>query len=228
MVLVLGLDFVFLLSYSPTLLITFLKDVHQKNKRHEFPLSIYILGKSFDVQYIVSPMTLDVILLSAFGVETDVQTNPESELLSRSKRVFQRPTGTFFRILPALPLGWLFRKIIFFFREQPLAYFQSLALRIVDTRRQEMEQGTVKRIDLLQLMLNARQKETSEERTHRKLSDEEITAQSVVFMLAGHETTSNAICFTAYYLALNPEVQERLRTEIETAVVVSGGLQLHK
>lgn len=180
------------------------------------------------MQYLVSPMTLDIILLAAFGVETDVQTNPDSEILSRSKLVFQRPSGNFFRILPALPLGWLFRKLIFFFREQPLEYFQSLALRIIDTRRQEMEQGVVRRMDLLQLMLNARQKEPSDEGKHRKLSDEEITAQSVVFMLAGHETTSNAICFSAYYLALNPEIQERLRTEIETAVVVSEILYWHK
>lgn len=179
-------------------------------------------GKSFDVQYLVSPMTLDVILLAAFGVETDVQTNPESEILSRSKRVFQRPTGTFFRILPALPFGWLLRKIIFFFREQPLSYFQNLSLSIIDARRRELDQGTVRRMDLLHLMLNARQGTGAEGlEKGRKLSDEEITAQSVVFMIAGHETTSNAICFSAYYLALNPGCQERLRVEIEESIMVS-------
>ena len=36
-----------------------------------------------------------------------------------------------------------------------------------------------------------------------------------LFMLAGYETTSTALGFTAYELALNPHVQEKLRAEID-------------
>ena len=171
------------------------------------------------MSYVVSPMTLDVILMAAFGVETDVQTNPESELLSRSKRVFQRPSSALVRILPAVPLGWLIRKVIMFFRGQPLDYFREMALRMIDARRQQFQQGIMGRKDLLQLMLTAHQVTSTEEK-RRKLSDEEITAQSIVFMLAGHETTSNTICFSAYYLALNPDLQEKLRMEIDAAFEV--------
>ncbi|KAL9967761.1 hypothetical protein ACROYT_G026053 [Oculina patagonica] len=51
-----------------------------------------------------------------------------------------------------------------------------------------------------------------------RLSDEEIVAQAVVFLLAGYETSSNTLAFTTYFLALNPDVQDKLRAEIKEAM----------
>ena len=46
-------------------------------------------------------------------------------------------------------------------------------------------------------------------------SDAEIASHSVTFMLAGYETTANALSYTAYLLALNPQIQEKLQAEID-------------
>ena len=48
-----------------------------------------------------------------------------------------------------------------------------------------------------------------------KLSDEEIVANSILFLLAGFETTANALSFVSYLLALNPEIQEKLQAKID-------------
>ena len=48
-----------------------------------------------------------------------------------------------------------------------------------------------------------------------KLSDEEIVANSILFLLAGFETTANALSFVSYLLALHPEIQEKLQAEID-------------
>ena len=48
-----------------------------------------------------------------------------------------------------------------------------------------------------------------------ELSDEEIVANSILFLLAGFETTANALSFVSYLLALNPEIQEKLQAEID-------------
>ena len=48
----------------------------------------------------------------------------------------------------------------------------------------------------------------------RKLTDEEIVAHAVTFMLAGYETTANTLAYTSYLLALNPDIQEKLQSEI--------------
>ena len=49
----------------------------------------------------------------------------------------------------------------------------------------------------------------------RKLTDEEIVAHAVTFMLAGYETTANTLAYTSYLLALNPDIQEKLQSEID-------------
>ena len=50
----------------------------------------------------------------------------------------------------------------------------------------------------------------------RKLTDEEIVGQAVTFLLAGYETTANTLAYTSYLLALNPDIQENLQSEIDS------------
>ncbi|PNH09370.1 Cytochrome P450 3A2 [Tetrabaena socialis] len=54
-----------------------------------------------------------------------------------------------------------------------------------------------------------------------KLSDVQVIAQCLTFLLAGFETTSTTLAFTAFLLATHPEAQERLLREIDSA----GGAQ---
>ena len=58
-------------------------------------------------------------------------------------------------------------------------------------------------------MIDARDSETQ-----KGLEKGEIIADSVVFILAGYETTSTALTFATFLLAANHEVQERLANEI--------------
>ena len=53
------------------------------------------------------------------------------------------------------------------------------------------------------------------EATEKKLTDKEIVAYSITFLLAGYETTSNTLAYISYLLALNPAVQKQLQTEID-------------
>lgn len=49
------------------------------------------------------------------------------------------------------------------------------------------------------------------------LSEEEIMAQSLVFFIAGYETTASTLSYCLYELAQNPAIQERLYGEIQDA-----------
>ncbi len=50
----------------------------------------------------------------------------------------------------------------------------------------------------------------------RKLTDEQVVGQAIGFLLAGYETTANTLAYTSYLLALNPDIQEKLQSEIDS------------
>jgi cytochrome P450 len=47
------------------------------------------------------------------------------------------------------------------------------------------------------------------------LSDEEIRDEAMTILLAGHETTANALTWTLYLLSQNPDADARLRAELD-------------
>jgi cytochrome P450 len=76
--------------------------------------------------------------------------------------------------------------------------------------------------DLLGLLLDARDNGSA-------LTDAEIRDQVLIFLLAGHETTSTALTYTLYLLGRHPSVQERVRAEPDTgypAMVLKEAMRL--
>lgn len=56
------------------------------------------------------------------------------------------------------------------------------------------------------------------ESSEKKLTDDEITGNAFVFILAGYETTATSLSFTSYLIAAHPEVQEKLHAEIDAEI----------
>lgn len=103
----------------------------------------------------------------------------------------------------------------------------------------EREQKNIVRPDLINLLLEARRdngpkhEEQSgitdtgfaavEESTlgkytktqKRELTDYDVYAQCLIFFFAGFDTVSTALSLTVYELALNPDIQDKLRKEID-------------
>ena len=67
--------------------------------------------------------------------------------------------------------------------------------------------------DILQVLSEASD-ESEEAKSSRYLNNKEILVTVTSMMLGGYETTSNALSYTAYLLALNPTIQDRLIREI--------------
>ena len=57
--------------------------------------------------------------------------------------------------------------------------------------------------------------DAKEETGGEKIDNDDIQAQSLVFLLAGYDTSSTTLAFTCYQLALNTHVQDKLRDEID-------------
>lgn len=67
--------------------------------------------------------------------------------------------------------------------------------------------------NLLSILLQARDEETG-----AGLSDAELRNETITFLLAGHETTANALAWTFYLLSQNPIAEEQLRAELSTVL----------
>jgi cytochrome P450 len=69
--------------------------------------------------------------------------------------------------------------------------------------------------DLLSMLLSARDEQTGQGMSDRQLRDEAVT-----ILIAGHETTANALSWAIYLLGKHPEYQQRLHAELDR--VLSG------
>ncbi|MDP2687414.1 MAG: cytochrome P450 [Aequorivita sp.] len=65
--------------------------------------------------------------------------------------------------------------------------------------------------DLLDMLLEARYEDGN------AMEDKQLIDEILILFTAGHETTSNALTFTCELLARNPEIQEKLHSEIMAA-----------
>ena len=153
-----------------------------------------------------SKLALEVILSTAFGVKADVQTDPDEKLLKKVRSAFSFPF--ILRILSRMPILGTILRLLMRLRSN-MGYFGNVALEII---RQRREAGDAKRQDLMQLMLTAQQESTIHGVS--KITDEEIVAQCIAFLIGGHETSMISFSTIAYHLALYPDVQEKLRKDI--------------
>jgi cytochrome P450 len=84
--------------------------------------------------------------------------------------------------------------------------------RIIDQHRSAQDNAQANG-DLLSMLLRVRDEETG-----AGFSDEQLRNETITFLLAGHETTANALTWTFYLLSQHPEVERQLRDEVDTVL----------
>lgn len=168
----------------------------------------------------------DVIGTSAFGVTCDSLKHRNNEFYVmgkaltnfsglRSLRFFSYTISPFLSKL--LRIRFLNKKLEEFFKN---LIRETLAIRT---------QKNIIRADMIQLLMAAQrireQDAIDGEQKHKKnsISDDDITAQALIFFLAGFEVISTAMTFLAYELALNPEIQSKLYEEISATLEENSG-----
>jgi cytochrome P450 len=109
--------------------------------------------------------------------------------------------------LDALGLPDWIPRLSWFTRRQAVSFFEEEVARIIDRRKGEIATGTAPH-DLLTLLINAADPETG-----IGLTDEEVGANIVTFVTAGHETTANALGWALFLLAKHPEARARAEAE---------------
>jgi cytochrome P450 len=144
-------------------------------------------GALINVTDDMSELTLEIVLLSIFG--TDLE------------RLGKEMGGNPFDIVTKEPA----RDLKFAYRFRQLA---KLVGALATRRRKEQSEH----FDFLQMLIDARDKETGSPMSEKELIDEAMT-----LIVAGHETTASGLNWTWYLLSQNPEAEKLLHAEIDSA-----------
>ncbi|HTU67323.1 MAG TPA: cytochrome P450 [Steroidobacteraceae bacterium] len=142
-------------------------------------------GALINVTDDMSELTLEIVLLSIFG--TDLE------------RLSTEMGGNPFDIVTKEPA-----------RDLKFAYrFRQLSKLVGALAKRRVAEKT-EHFDFLQMLIEARDKETGAPMSERELIDEAMT-----LIVAGHETTASGLNWTWYLLSQNPEAEAKLHAEID-------------
>ncbi|KAL0270759.1 UNVERIFIED_CONTAM: hypothetical protein PYX00_008058 [Menopon gallinae] len=164
----------------------------------------------------------DVIATSAFGVQVDSLKDPDNEFYRMGGKVVNLTGLVWLKFILCFTFPTLMKvfRVSVFGKDEHTFYTRM----VHDTIASREKEGTV-RPDLIHLLMQIRKGKLAGEKSEEKhVTDDEITAQSVVFFLAGYESVSVSLSFTAYELAMNPQIQTALQEEIDRVVEEEGGI----
>ncbi|XP_037954921.1 cytochrome P450 9c1-like [Teleopsis dalmanni] len=159
--------------------------------------------------------TNDIIASTAFGIKVDSFEDPDNEFYKICKSC-TKLRGVL--IIKALFISVL-PKLSRFLRMELLSskisnYFKNLVFGAMKYRAE----NNIIRPDMIHLLTEAKKhfEETKNERTgeHAEFNDDDLLAQCILFFLAGLDTVSTCLSFTAHELLENQDVQDLLYQEV--------------
>ncbi len=162
-------------------------------------------GRVSDIATDMARVTLEVLEQTLF-----------SQGLARGAAAFQQAVTRYFETFgrldpldllgaPAfLPRFWRLRG------RATLQFFDKAVDDIIEARKTLIASAASVPNDLLTLLLRAQDPQTG-----RAISEEDVRANIVTFIGAGHETTANALTWTLYLLSQAPQWRERAEREVD-------------
>lgn len=183
------------------------------------------VNNDVDISDTMARFTMDIIGNCAFGIECNALKNPNEELMVFGKKFFNPGPRQILRQIAFSVFPELSRKLGVRAIEEDVSSF---FMRVITETVRYREQNGIVRSDFMDLMLrlkNSGKLDTDDNAEKSGLITlNELAAQCFVFFLAGFETSSTTISFSLYELALNPDIQERLRKEILQCLEETNGV----
>ncbi|KAI9251423.1 cytochrome P450 [Phascolomyces articulosus] len=156
--------------------------------------------------------TLDAIGLAAFGFNFNAICERDNTWVQRYNAIMSNSINPLYLVFPFID-----RKLLFMLPKrrqlhEELDEFLAMIRKMIADKRHLLKERNEPNIadrekDLLTLMIEA------ENEGNGVLTDEELQSNLCIFILAGHDTSSNALSYIAYYLAIHPDIQQKVREE---------------
>ncbi|XP_041766572.1 cytochrome P450 6a2-like isoform X3 [Anopheles merus] len=171
-------------------------------------------GDPIDIKLLCQCFTCDVVGSCAFGLQCNSLKNGGSKLLEIGDKVFKPPAWRNMLVFALISFKKLAKRLrLPVLPGEVTSFFMPLVTETVADR----ERNSIERPDFLNLLIQLKNKGTVEDETTeglQKLTLDEVAAQAFVFFFAGFETSSTTLSFALFELANNPDIQQRVRTEV--------------
>ncbi len=156
-------------------------------------------GESVDVYSSMNRLAFDVVVNTLFDTQIPSETVSElsryiSEIQEFVIKDIRQPYASWWYELSGQVAG----------QKRKADRVRAILLTVVNERKKSGRRFN----DLLDMLLDARYEDSGE-----AMTEEQILDEIVILFIAGHETTGNALTWTLYLLAQNPDVLQRLREE---------------
>ena len=164
-------------------------------------------NQTFIARNTTQQISLQVILQAVFGLYEGERCQQIAQLVSSLLNYFNSPFNSLFLFFTVLQqdLG----------RWSPWGSFVRTRQKLDDLIYQEIKERhqnpTDDRIDILSLMMSA------EDENGEKMSDQQLRDELMLLLFAGHDTTAIAMSWALYWIHRNPEVKEKLLSELNQA-----------
>ena len=155
-------------------------------------------GTTVNISSEMQQLTLRIITKTLFNVDSLEQTAKLGNAFDAVLNVSDKQTAVLGR-----------------FRKSTLPQKTTDGIRVLDTfiygliaqrRAHPQDAG-----DVLSMLLAAQEEKNA-------MTDQQVHDHVLTFVAAGHETAQNTLSWTFYLLSKNPEVREKLRTELKTVL----------
>ncbi|CAB4414962.1 unnamed protein product [Rhizophagus irregularis] len=166
-------------------------------------------NEPIEVNNLMHRLTLDVLGKAAFGFDFNNLEDPNNVYVTTYNEVMaelSKPLYFVFPFLDNLPRSEATKKI---------AKLNNLYDEIVESKRKSMKMDELEKkinnnsADLLERMIYA-----CKDPENPTLTNEELRHDLAIFMLAGHDTTANALATILYLLAVHKDAQKKVRDEL--------------
>lgn len=183
-----------------------------------------------DVREISASHATNIIASVAFGINVDTITNPENDFRKYGRKIFE---VTIWKSVKSL-IGFVAPKMMTMLRLKSVdSDVEHFVKSVVEQNLEYRERSNVTRKDFFQLLVQLRNSGTVQlddqwetviktDEHQKTLTLNEIAAQTFVFFAAGFETSSTTMSFCLYELAKNPEIQEKVHSEIDRILKQNG------
>jgi cytochrome P450 len=170
-------------------------------------------GSIINIHAELMKVTLSIICKSVMNYEMESkQAKDFAKAFSISKKYssrLQHPIGHVLDHVPILP------KVAQ--ASHARKTLDSIVYGLISERRKEREKGNdTSANDLLSKLIQVQDEDGS------VMSDKQLRDEVITILIAGHETTSNALTWTYYLLSQNPQVEKKVFEEIDSVLGGNG------